>query len=795
MSQQVPPSRVLSHLGVMAVLAVVLGVVVAGIAIPFAGIAGISARQVAKAVDDLPATFDTGTLPQTTRIVDANGNLITTLYDQNRVYRPLDQISRNMTQAIVSIEDYRFYQHGAIDLKGTLRAFVTNQANSGTVQGGSSITQQLVKQTLLTQAEESGNKNAMKAATADTYARKLKELRYAIALEQAHSKDWILERYLNTAYFGDGAYGVQAAARHYFNVNSNQLTVKQSALLAGLVKNPTGYDPTNFPDAAVARRNVVLDREAQLHVITSDQADALKQKKLGLHVQSSQNGCVNATAPFFCDYVINYLERDPDLGKTVDARKKLLTSGGLTIHTTLESPNQRAADSSLAKHVYPTDNAVGGIAEVEPGTGNVLALAQSRPMGNAAKKGQTYINYTIPQELGGSAGFQAGSTFKLFVLASAIEDHIPTSTKFNSQSPMTFNQADYKNCAGAPQWGGPWVVHNETGTGIFDMYKATQLSINTYFTQLERLTGICQPFALAKQMGVDLTDPDGDPQTRAGAERTPSFTLGIPSVSPLEMAGAYATFAARGEHCDPRPVTEIDDAAGTPIKTYAKSCKQVIPDWVADQVNDITQGVQQPANARNEGHAGFGYELGHTNLQTSTGAVIPSAGKTGTTQSDRSVWFDGYTPQISTVAMIAGANEQGTPISLDNVAVGGYVHSEVSGSGFAGPMWADAMHPIQSSLDPVPFHPINVAAETGVSASIPSVGGLSYKAAEQALEAAGFHVARGSAVASTYAAGTVVYGTPSGTAPTGSVIMLYTSTGHAPAPPKQHKKANHKKGR
>ena len=165
MSQQVPPSRVFSHLGVMAVLAVVLGVVVAGIAIPFAGVVGLGAREVAKTVDDLPATFDTGTLPQTTRILDADGNLITTLYDQNRVYRPLDQISRNMTQAIVSIEDYRFYQHGAIDLKGTLRAFVTNQANNGTVQGGSSITQQLVKQTLLTQAEESGDKAAMKAAT------------------------------------------------------------------------------------------------------------------------------------------------------------------------------------------------------------------------------------------------------------------------------------------------------------------------------------------------------------------------------------------------------------------------------------------------------------------------------------------------------------------------------------------------------------------------------------------------------------------------------------------------------
>jgi len=786
MSQQVPPSRVLSHLGVMGVLAIVLGVVVAGIAIPFAGVAGIGAREVAKTVDHLPAAFDTGTLPQTTRILDANGNLITTLYDQNRVYRPLDQISRNMTSAIVSIEDYRFYQHGAIDLKGTLRAFVTNQANDGTVQGGSSITQQLVKQTLLTQAAESGNKAAMKAATADTYARKLKELRYAIALEQAHSKDWILERYLNTAYFGDGAYGVQAAARHYFDVNANQLTVKQSAMLAGLVKNPTGYDPTNYPDAAITRRNIVLDREAQLHVITTDEAAALKKKKLGLHVQPSQNGCVNATAPFFCDYVVNYLEQDPDLGSTVDARKKLLYSGGLVIHTTLESANQKAADAAVAKNVYPTDNAVGAIAEVQPGTGNVLTLAQSRPMGADRKKGQSYINYTIPQEMGGSAGFQAGSTFKLFVLASAIEDHIPTSTKFNSQSPMTFNQADYRNCPGAPQWGGPWEVHNETGTGIFDMYKATQLSINTYFTQLEQLTGICQPFALAKQMGVDLTDPNGAPGTRAGAERTPSFTLGIPSVSPLEMASAYATFPARGKHCDPRPVTSIDDAAGHQIKSYPTSCKQVMPDWVADQVNDITKGVQEPG--------GFGGQHG-LNLTTASGQTIPSGGKTGTTQSDKSVWFDGYTPQISTVAMIAGANSLGTPISLDDVPVGGYVHGDVSGSGFAGPMWGDAMHPIQTSLQPIPFHPIDKAAELGKESTVPSVSGLSVAKAKSVLESAGFHAATGPHVDSTYSAGTVVYGSPSGTAPTGSVIMLYVSTGHAPAPPPTKKKSKKSGGK
>ena len=174
-----------------------------------------------------------------------------------------------MVKAIVAIEDYRFYQHGALDLKGTLRALITNQANNGVVQGGSSITQQMVKLTLLAQAK--GNKRKMAEATDDTYARKVRELRYAIAFEQHYSKDWILERYLNLAYFGDGAYGIQSAAKHYFNKNAKDLNWGESAVLAGLVKNPTGFDPTNYPDRALERRDVVLDRMAQLSVIKRQQ--------------------------------------------------------------------------------------------------------------------------------------------------------------------------------------------------------------------------------------------------------------------------------------------------------------------------------------------------------------------------------------------------------------------------------------------------------------------------------------------------------------------------------------------
>ena len=269
-SARLSSPRVLGHVLVMFAVAAVMGLVTAGLAIPFAGVIGIGSKQVAEGMTGLPAELKTQPLAQRTVMVDGAGNVIATIYDENRVNVPLKQISRKMVKAIVAIEDYRFYQHGALDLKGTLRALITNQANSGVVQGGSSITQQMVKLTLLAQAK--GNKKKAAEATDDTYARKVRELRYAIAIEQHYSKDWILERYLNLAYFGDGAYGIQSAAKHYFNKNAKDLSWSESAVLAGLVKNPTGYDPTNYPDRALERRDVVLDRMAQLSVINDAKA-------------------------------------------------------------------------------------------------------------------------------------------------------------------------------------------------------------------------------------------------------------------------------------------------------------------------------------------------------------------------------------------------------------------------------------------------------------------------------------------------------------------------------------------
>ncbi|GAA4702421.1 transglycosylase domain-containing protein [Nocardioides conyzicola] len=770
--ERLSAGRITAHLLVMVSVAALLGVVVAGLAIPFAGIAGVGARNVAKAMDNLPAELETDPLPQRTRLLDSSGNTIATFYDENRVNVSLDQINRTMIEAIVSIEDSRFYEHGALDLKGTVRALVTNQANAGVVQGGSSITQQMVKMTLQTQAK---TKAERAAATEDTYARKLKELRYAIAFEQHHNKDWILERYLNIAYFGDGTYGVQSAARHYFGVNAKKLNLRQSAMLAGLVKNPTGYDPTNSPDRALARRNVVLDRMAQLNVISREKAEQTKKRGLGLHVVKAKNGCWFSRAPFFCDYAWNYLLDDKSLGATVAQRRQLLKSGGLTIRSTIDLTDQEAAERAVTDHVSKGDQAVGAIAMVEPRTGDVKAIAQSRPMGRSEKNGQTFLNYSVPTKYGDSAGFQAGSTFKPFVLAAALEKGIPLSTTFNAPQSMVIDTSEFANCPGAGNYVGDWDVSSSTSSGTMDVYRGTRESVNTFYAMLERATGVCKPYSIARSLGVDLTYPKGDRSHQA--ERVPTFVLGIASASPLEMAEAYATFAGRGLHCDSRPVTSIEDASGNVLKKYDRACQQALPQTVADAINDVLRGVQEPG--------GFGYDNGQTGLN------VPSAAKTGTTTDGKSVWYVGYTPQLATAAMIAGASKDGgKPIPLGGQTIhGSYISdSDISGSGFAGPMWAQAMQAIQDRFDDIDFVAPSDINVNGVPATVPSTSGMSVATAESTLRQAGFNPILGGSTDSGNPIGTVAYTDPSGgsSSTKGSVVTIYTSNGVAPKPPKGH---------
>ena len=707
---------VVSHLGVIVVVSVVLGVLTAGLAVPLAGALGAATKATSSSMRDLPEELEAEPLAERTRVLDADGDVLATFYDENRVNVPLSEVAPIMRKAIVAIEDYRFYEHGAIDLKGTARAFVNNQTGAGSTQGGSSITQQMAKMTLVTQADTDEERAA---ATQNTYQRKIQELRHAIAFEENYSKDWILERYLNLAYFGDGAYGIQAASRHFFSVNASQLSVQQAATLAGLVKNPVGYDPTRFPERAQARRDVVLARMAELDVIPQERAEKLSDRNLGLRVTRTRNGCLGTSAPFFCDYVRRYLLEDPALGRTKQDRAQLINSGGLTIKTTLDLDYQRSADAATSSAVNPTDTAIGGLAMVQPGTGEVRAISQSRPMGREKAEGETYLNYVVDSKYGDSNGFQAGSTFKVFVLAAALEQGLPLSTSFDSPEKISIPQNQFMNCDGPYPVTSPWEPGNSTTSGRKDLTTGTRESVNTFFAQLERRTGLCEPYALAKAMGVDLSDPD--------RERVPSFTLGIADVSPLEMASAYATFGARGIHCDARPVTQVLNSDGKVFKNYPAKCDRVMKESTADAVNQILRGVLLPG--------GFGQALALTR---------PSAGKTGTINGNMAVWFVGYTPTMATAAMIAGADQNGNWVSLNGQVVGGsYVYS-AAGSTLAGPMWADAMRGIQDQLTYEDFTSPSFA-DAPVTVPVDQVEGMSAKRALQTLSGQGFQVTLGDA--------------------------------------------------
>src|SRR4051812_33515176 len=549
------------RIGLLLGVSLIAGLLVAGVALPVVGGLGMAAKRGAQQFDSLPSELKTAPLPQRTRILAADGSVIAEFYYENRTSVRLASVAPVMRQAIVAIEDSRFYQHSGVDLKGVVRALVTN-STSGTIrQGGSTITQQYVKNVLIESADTAADKQA---ATADTLARKVREARYAITLENHVSKDEILERYLNIAYFGSDAYGIEAAARRFFNRHASQLNLPQAALLAGLVRNPAAYDPLRHPKTATTRRNTVLERMNGLGYLTPTAYAAAAKTRLALRPTTSKNACQDSSAPFFCDYVEKRFLADSALGRTQDDRLKLLLRGGLDIRTTLVPKVQNAAQKTIDKKVPRSSPFGSAMAMVEPGTGKVLAIAENRDFGSAKQIGragarQTNVNYATDQAFGGSRGFQSGSTFKVFTLAAALEEGIPLGLRINS--PAHISVRGFQNCATGATYE-PYPVSNagDSENGVFNLQSGTWDSVNTFYVQLERKVKQCKAAQMAERLGVKRADG-------RHLETVPALTLGVNEVSPLAMAEGYATFAAKGKYCPPTVITSVVDfkRKGLPI--------------------------------------------------------------------------------------------------------------------------------------------------------------------------------------------------------------------------------------
>jgi membrane peptidoglycan carboxypeptidase len=758
-----PGSATVQRLGVLAVISVVAGLLLAGMMLPIVGGVGLLARTGADDFANLPTELQIGAPPQVSRILAADGSTIATFYYQNRVNVDIEDVPPVMQKAIIAVEDVRFYEHDGVDWKGAFRAMLRN-GSSGTVQqGGSTLTQQYVKNVLIEKAEAEGDEEGVAAAHANTLSRKFREAKYALALETRYSKRQNLEGYLNIAYFGDSAYGVGTAARHFFGKPVQRLDLEEAALLAGLVQSPEVYNPVANPEAAKSRRNTVLSQMLKYHFITPAEYSEAVGKPIKLDVHRQGNGCEASRAAYFCDYVQHVIENSPAFGKKTADRKRLLLRGGLTIQTTLDPQVQRAADKAVRKYVFPRDKSGVAAAEavIEPGTGKVVALSVNRPYGQDRKRGQNTINYAVDHEDGGGAGFQMGSTFKLFVLAAAMKQGIPLSTTI--YAPQSIELSGFKNCFGGDA--GSWELSNagDSEAGRFNLLTGTWISVNTFFAQLEQRTGLCQPVKLAESMGMS-------PASGGHISQYPAFTLGAADTySSLDLANAYATVAAHGMHCDPMAITRVTDSEGNSIRVPRSECEQVLEPGLADTITDILNGVltKPGATATNVGEPGR-----------------PAAAKTGTADENVASVFAGYVPQLSAAVWVGDPDEPSRP--LNGLTIGGRTYGSVYGATIAGPIWKETMTAALEGEPVIPLPDPDPKYVQGIKKTVPDVRGLQPDDASDILRDAGFKVSFASTtVDSAYPEGTVGKTTPAGGegAPPGSTVVVYLSSGDLPPPP------------
>ncbi|MFE0766052.1 transglycosylase domain-containing protein [Streptomyces smyrnaeus] len=651
------PQQIAKFVGV----SVLAGMVMAGLALPAVGTLGLATKGTVEGFDELPVNLKRPPLSQRTTILDNEGGEIAKVYSRDRTVVDLKDISPYMRKAIVAIEDARFYQHGAVDLKGVLRALNRNAQSGQVSQGASTLTQQYVKNVFV---EEAGNDPEKVAqATQQTIGRKIKELKYAIQVEEELGKKKILENYLNITFFGQQAYGVEAAAQRYFSKSAKDLNLEQSALLAGIVQSPSRYDPVIHEDEATKRRNTVLNKMALHKDITRKEAEAAKKKPLGLDVSRPKNGCITATmgAGFFCDYVREVFLNDETFGKTRKERAKRWNRGGLTIKTTLDPKAQRSVQKSIESHVNKSDKVATAATIVQPGTGKILGMGQSRPYG--FQKHETQINLSVDRSMGGGAGYQPGSTFKPVIAAAALDKGMSPYKSYSSPYRMQY-PSPVDRCKG--KWRGKAPVENENSSevGPYRMKEATAKSVNTYFVQLISDIGICPVTNMAQKMGIERADGKK-------IDQVPSISLGTQEMSPLTMAEGYATFANRGVHCTPVAIESITDAQGKKLDVPKTSCKRAMKTKTADTVNSLLRGVVEDGTGKKAGLSGR-----------------DSAGKTGTTDQRYAAWFVGYTPNMSGAVWVGDPEHR---VRMVDITIGGRPYDKVFGGEVPGPIWRDAM--------------------------------------------------------------------------------------------------------
>ena len=725
------------------------GVLMAAFFLPSVAFASKAAESGVELFESYPDELKVAPLNEQSRIEAADGSLLATFYTENRIMVPLDQISPYMQHAVIAVEDKRFYDHGAVDIQGTLRALVSNSLSSST-QGGSTLTQQYVKNALLMDAVQRGDEEDIKAATAQTYSRKLREAKLAISLEKTWSKDQILNGYLNLAQFGPSQYGVQTASLHYFSKDAKDLNPGEAAMLAAITNGPNQFDPVKHPERAQDRRNTVLSRMLAEGYITQAEFDQYSQQPVGdmLHVQNVRAGCADAGGSgFFCDYVSRVLVSDPKFGATAKERRQLLYGGGLTIRTTLDPAKQKAAEDILNRKVKPDAESGFGhsIVTVEPGTGKILVMAQNRTFNpfEDAGPGETALNYNVPKQYGGGNGFPVGSTYKPFVLTQYLEtghsiyDTVPTArgvlTTFTARC---LNRGRWYEKSG-------WDPDNAVGIALpanQTVLDATKFSVNTSYAHIAQRIDLCDIGSRARSMGAvpasynKLSDDAATTPIEDiyGSALAPAaLVLGEQNISALDMAAAYATFAAGGVYCVPNPIESVTGRDGNALPTSGSQCSQVLDQKVADAVTWVLQqDLSDPA-------------------ATGKGRVIPghdAGGKTGTSSRMFHTWYVGFTKQLSTAVWYG--SPQGNKRPQGTVVDGQRLTGDVYGNTVSLPTWQEYMTEVSKDMPNIPFPgqpPQGSLVGNGSTVAdggdkVPDVAGKSVEEAQKTLEKAGYVV-------------------------------------------------------
>lgn len=748
-------------------LSAIAGVLAMALIAPLGLVSGFAAQAGITIFENLPNYIKPVNASQSSTLYateDGKPVEVAKFYHENRISIDYNDMSPNIRNAVVATEDPRFFEHGGVDWLSLVRATVTSAATLGNGPGGSTITMQYVKNSLVEAANLAGDEEAIADATRGGFAgidRKLREIRLAIALEGVASKQEILAGYLNLSFFGNQINGIEAASNYYFGKTAKTLNIQEAALLAGMLKSPNDYKPDDEANLtrAKSRRDYVIDNMRDEGYITSQQADEAKRSPIETKITHTPSGCEGTeTAAFFCDFVVWTIRNNSEFGPTPEDRENLLRRGGLEIYSTMDMRVQQAAHAATMKWAPFDDPSQIGSASVsvETGTGRVLAIAENRiyDQTQSTELGHTSVNYATDREYGGSSGFQTGSTYKVFTLAQWLTsgkkllDHVDGRVKEWQATEFS------ARCGGI---GGSWEPKNIVKEPEdLNVVQATAMSVNTAYVNMASQLDLCDIRDTAMRFGVHRADG-------TELQYIPSSVLGVNEIAPLTMAAAMAGISNNGIYCSP---IAIDRIVLRSTKAEIAAPKSVCSPAVSPEVAaGVTYAMQRVIS-------------GGTGSASATGDGTPLAGKTGTTDSGVHTWMTGFSTKVATatwVGNVVGTKSLGG-LRLNNKAANTVRHD----------IWRTIMKEVNKNYPGEKFASPPDEMLGPSMAVVPNVNGNAPDAATELVKASDLNAKIiVKPVVSSLPSGSVAYTKPAaGTAvPRGTQVKIYISEGGAEAVP------------